>query len=113
MRASHKKIEQASLNYKILPSESRTVKKPATKVVIGEYSAEGYEVQVVSGARIVRSYAAGNHRQDSAQSAKPGTPEALRLREIRKLCVRTAREITREHRARYGGVERQTPTHFF
>jgi hypothetical protein len=83
------------------------------KVVIGEYSEEGYEVQVVSGARIVHSYAAGNHRQDSAQSATLGATEALRLREIRKLCVRTAREITREHRARYGGVERQTSTHFF
>ena len=83
------------------------------KVVIGEYSEEGYEVQVVSGARIVHSYAAGNHRQDSAQSATLGATEALRLREIRKLCVRTTREITREHRARYGGVERQTSTHFF
>lgn len=89
------------------------MKKPTQKVVIGEFSEEGYEVQVVSGARIVHSYAAGNHRQDSAQSATQGTPEALRLREIRKLCVRTAREITREHGARYGGVERQTPTHFF
>jgi hypothetical protein len=89
------------------------VKKPTQKVVIGEYSEEGYEVQVVSGARIVHSYAAGNHRQDSAQSATLGETEALRLREIRKLCVRTTREITREHRARYGRVERQTPTHFF
>ena len=89
------------------------MKKPTQKVVIGEFSEEGYEVQVVSGARIVHSYAAGNHRQDSAQSATLGATEALRLREIRKLCVRTAREITREHHARYGGVERQTPTHFF
>ena len=107
------KIGHASHNYKLLPPESRTVKKPTQKVVIGEFSEEGYEVQLVSGARIVHSYAAGNHRQDSAQSATPGAPEALRLREVRKLCVRTAREITREHRARYGGVERQTPTPFF
>ena len=89
------------------------MKKPTQKVVIGEFSEEGYEVQIVSGARIVHSYAAGNHRRDSTQSAASSTPEALRPREIRKLCVRTAREITREHRARYGGVERQTPTHFF
>ena len=83
------------------------MKKATQKVVIGEYSEEGYEVQVVSGARIVHSYAAGNHRQDSAQSATPGTPEGLCLHEIRKLCVRTAREIAQEQRARYGGVERQ------
>lgn len=89
------------------------MKKPTQKVVIGEFSEEGYEVQVVLGARVVHSYAAGNHRRDSAQSATPGTPEALRLREVRKLCIRTAREITREHRARYGGVERQSPTPFF
>jgi hypothetical protein len=107
------KIGHASHNSKLPPPESRTVKKPPQKVVIGEFSEEGYEVQVVSGARIVHSYAAGNHRRDSAQSATPGAQDALRLREIRKLCVRTAREITREHRARYGGVEPQTPTHFF
>lgn len=85
------------------------MKKPKQKVVIGEFSEEGYEVQVVLGARIVHSYAAGNHRRDSAQSATPGTPEALRLREIRKLCVRTAKDIAQERRARYGGVERQAP----
>lgn len=83
------------------------MKKATQKVVIGEYSEEGYEVQVVSGTRIVHSYAAGNHRQDSTQSATPGTLEALRLHEIRKLCVRTARDIAQEQLARYGGVERQ------
>ena len=84
------------------------MKKPKQKVVIGEFSEEGYEVQVISGARIVHSYPAGNHRQDSAQSATPGTPEALRLSEIHQLCVRTAKDIAQEHRARYGGVERKT-----
>lgn len=84
------------------------MKKPKQKVVIGEFSEEGYEVQVISGARIVHSYAAGNHRQDSAQSATPGTPEALRLRDIRKLCARTTKDIAQEHRARYGGVQRKT-----
>ncbi len=84
------------------------MKKPKQKVVIGEFSEEGYEVQVISGARIVHSYAAGNHRQDSAQGATPGTPEALRLRDIRKLCARTAKDIAREHSARYGGVQRKS-----
>lgn len=83
------------------------MKKPIQKVVIGEFSEEGYEVQVVSGTRIIHSYAAANHRQDSTQSATCGTPEALCLRDIRKLCVRTAKDMAREHHARYGGVERQ------
>jgi len=84
------------------------VKTRKQKVVIGEFSEEGYEVQVISGARIVHSYAAGDHRQDSAQSATPGTPEALRLRDIRKFCIRTAKDVAQEHRARYGGVELKT-----
>lgn len=84
------------------------MKKRKQRVVIGEFSEEGYEVQVISGARIVHSYAAGNHRQDSGQSAIPGTPEALHSREIRTLCIRTAKEIAREHRARYGGVQCKT-----
>lgn len=88
------------------------MKTPTHKVVVAEFSEEGYEVQVVVGARIVHSYAAGNHRQDSAQSATPGTRDALRLREIRKLCVRTAKEIAREHSARFGGVEHRPPHSF-
>ncbi len=84
------------------------MKKPKQKVVIGEFSEEGYEVQVVVGTQIVHSYAAGNHRQDSAQSATPGTPEALGLRDIRKLCVRTAKDIAWEHRAPYGDVQHKT-----
>lgn len=83
------------------------MKKRKQRVVIGEFSEEGYEVQVISGARIVHSYAAGNHRQDSAQSATPGTPEALRLSEIRQLCVRTTKDIARERSAQYGGVQRK------
>lgn len=85
------------------------MKNLTQKIVIGEFSEEGYEVQVIVGVRIVHSYAAGNHHQDSAQSATPGTQEALRLREIRKLCVRTAKDIAQEHRARFGGVQRQPP----
>lgn len=83
------------------------MKHPTQKIVIGEFSEEGYEVQVIVGTQIVHSYAAGNHRRDSAQSATPGTPEALRLREIRKLCVHTVKDIAQEHRARFGGVKRQ------
>ncbi|HOC54010.1 MAG TPA: hypothetical protein PKI20_00165 [Verrucomicrobiota bacterium] len=77
-------------------------------VVVGEYSQWGYEVQVVRGSRILCSYAAGNHKQDSQQRAVPGAPEACNLRQLRKNCVCTAKDIARERRALYGGVTRQT-----
>jgi hypothetical protein len=77
-------------------------------VVVGEYSEWGYEVQVIRGSRILHSHAAGNHKQDSQQRAALGSPEACGLRQIRRDCIRTARDITREHRAKYGGVTRQT-----
>lgn len=77
-------------------------------VVVGEYSQWGYEVQVVRGSRILHSYAAGNHKQDSQQRAALGSPEACSLRQVRTNCVRTTKDIARERQARYGGVTRQT-----
>lgn len=77
-------------------------------VVVGEYSQWGYEVQVVRGSRILCSYAAGNHKQDSQQCAALGSPEACSLRQVRRNCVCTARDIARERQVRYGGVTRQT-----
>ena len=82
--------------------------KRAKKVVVGEYSEWGYEVQLIRRSRIFHSYAAGNHKQDSQQRAALGSPEACGLPQIRRDCIRTARDIAREHRAKYGGVTRQT-----
>jgi hypothetical protein len=82
--------------------------KKSRKVVVGEYSEWGYEVQVIRGSRMLHSYAAGNHKQDSQQRAALGSPEACGLRQIRRDCIRTARDIARAHRAKYGGVARQT-----
>jgi hypothetical protein len=80
----------------------------AKAVVVGEYCEWGYEVQVVRGSRILCSYATGNHKQDSQQRASLGSPEACSLRQVRRNCVRTAKDIAREGRALYGGVTRQT-----
>jgi hypothetical protein len=77
-------------------------------VVVGEYRKWGYEVQVVRGSRILYSYAAGNHKQDSQELALLGSPEACSLRQVRRNCVCTAKDIARERQARYGGVTRQT-----
>lgn len=79
--------------------------KRVQKIVVGEFSEEGYEVQVVSGTRIFHSYAASNHPQDSAQKAAPGS--ALPLRRLHKLCIHTVREMAQQYRARDGGVKRK------
>ena len=82
--------------------------KKAKAVVVGEYSEWGYEVLAIRGSQILQSYAAGNHKQDSQQSAALGSPEACSLHQIRRDCICTARDIAQKHRARYGGVTRQT-----
>ena len=79
-------------------------KKKATKVALGEHDLSGYEVLVLEGGRTVHNYSAGNHRQDSTQPAPIGSPEALTLAEIQKMCQKTTREMATEHGAKYGGV---------
>lgn len=72
------------------------------KVVIsGEYSRHGYDVW--ADHRIV--YTALNHRCDSQQSATC-EQDRLSLRELRRFCQRTAREIAEECGGRFVGVER-------
>ena len=76
--------------------------KPQPKSVIcGEYNCDGYEIwrdgQVV--------YTAGNHAQDSCQSARDRR-DRLPLKTLRKFCIQTAREIATEEGGIFGGVER-------
>jgi len=85
-----------------------TRKAKVQAVVVGEYSQWGYEVQVFRGIQILCSYSAGNHKQDSQQRASLGSPEACSLRQARRNCACTAKDIARERHARYGGVTRQT-----
>ncbi len=70
-------------------------------VVRGEYNRNGYEVW--SGGQHV--YSAGNHVQDSSQPALC-QQDRLPLKTIRQFCIKTAREIAKEQRGRFAGVER-------
>ena len=71
-------------------------------VIRGYYCEEGYLVYI--GIRLL--YQAGNHRQDSTDYAEPGSKEALPLRTLRNFCIKTARELAVEHKAKFGGVTR-------
>jgi hypothetical protein len=77
-----------------------------SKVAVGEYSLEGYEVSVIQGTRTAAHYAAGNHKQDSTVRAEPGSLEALSLAQLRRFCQKTTKEMADEHQAVYGGVEK-------
>jgi hypothetical protein len=70
-------------------------------VVSGEYSRYGYDVWVDH--RII--YAALNHRRDSQQSAMC-EQDRLSLRELRRFCLHTTREIAEERGGIFAGVER-------
>jgi hypothetical protein len=69
-------------------------------VVRGEYNRNGYAVWC--GDRIV--YSAGNHAQDSGQSATC-EQNRLPLTTMRKFCLKTAREIAIENGGPFAGVE--------
>jgi hypothetical protein len=77
--------------------KSTTAKRP----VHGQYNRNGYEVWL--GDQLV--YSAGNHVQDSTQPALR-EEDRLPLKTIRQFRIKTAREIAREHRGRFVGVER-------
>ena len=72
-------------------------------VVRGEYNRNGY--QIWSDGQHV--YSAGNHVQDSTQPALRDQ-DRLRLKTIRQFCIKTAREIAKEQRGRFAGVEHVT-----
>jgi hypothetical protein len=74
--------------------------KKAT-LVFGEYNRDGYEVWM-DGRPV---YAAGNHVHDSTQPAVC-KEDRLPLRDIRKFCHRTAREIAAERGGLFAGAKR-------
>jgi hypothetical protein len=71
------------------------------RIVSGEYNQYGYTVWLNN--EII--YASGNHTQDSQQSAT-NEQDCLTLRQVRSLCIKTVKDIARENKAVYGGVER-------
>ena len=80
-------------------------------VIRAEYNRNGYTVlSVLSVPRrsdhVIEIYTAGNHRQDSGQSASPGSPDALPLRTLRTYAIRTAREMAAESKQIFAGCQR-------
>lgn len=53
----------------------------------------GYEILVNCGTDIIDSYAAGNCAHDSIEVVPLNDPSCLSLRELKKLALRTARDI--------------------
>ena len=74
-------------------------------IVSGEYNRNGYIIW--KNHAIV--YGAGNHKQDSSQSAM-NEHDRLSLRAIRSMCIRTARNMAHECTGAYAGVEHVAET---
>ena len=53
----------------------------------------GYAVQVLDGSEVSFDYSAGNHQHDSQATTVPGSPNAVRLRQLRRWARKTADEI--------------------
>jgi len=77
-------------------------KKPAgrsTKSVVGYYNAREYSV-CVNGQPV---YTAGNNKWDSQQYSSPS--KGVGLNKMKKFCIQTSKDIAREKKAKYYGVE--------
>jgi hypothetical protein len=55
----------------------------------------GYAVQVLDGSEVSFEYSAGNHRLDSQATTVLGSPNAVRLRQLRRWARQTAGEIAK------------------
>jgi hypothetical protein len=107
-RKKWKPSPKTQANMKMMRRTNSAKEAPkAQRVAVGEYDLNGYEVLVLEGGRTVQNYSAGNHRQDSTQPAPIGSPEALTLAEIRKMCQKTTKDMAAEHKAKYGGVTKR------
>ncbi len=74
-------------------------------IVSGEYNQYGYTIWL--NHTVV--YTAGNHRHDSSQSAT-NESDRLSVRQIRLMCMKTAKEIATERKGVYAGVEHVADT---
>jgi len=55
----------------------------------------GYAVQVLDGSEVSSEYLAGNHQHDSQATTEPRSPNAVRLRQLRRWAKQTAGEIAK------------------
>jgi hypothetical protein len=67
------------------------------KNIIWAYTKFGYTVQLLQNGQIVDEYFGGNHAKESTIVVEPTSPNALPLREIRKMARITAYELGVEH----------------
>jgi hypothetical protein len=72
-------------------------------IILGEYNQYGYSI-FVNGKEY---YNAGNHPQDSSQTVDIDDPKCLPLKEIRKMCVQTGKEIAKEEKGEWGGASKR------
>ena len=70
-------------------------------MITGQFNECGYTV-FSDGEEI---YSAGNHWADSQASVPPGSVDAVPLATLRRFCASTAKDMAKERRERYGGVE--------
>jgi hypothetical protein len=74
-------------------------------MVIGEYNEDGYVILSLKGGEARELYSAGNHPKDSTQH-ESDPAFALTLRQLRSFCIQSAKELAKERKEKYAGVER-------
>jgi len=75
-----------------------------TRIVVGEYNHYGYTI--FEGEGLNEFYSASNHSQDSSFTAPLNDPSCLPLKEIRKYCIKTGKEIAKEKGMKWKGATR-------
>ena len=78
--------------------------------IVGYYNEHGYRVVGIHRKETRELYTAGNHRQDSQVTVSPADLDALPLRQIKKFCANSARDIAAERNAKFIGVEYEPET---
>ena len=56
----------------------------------------GYCVQVIDGGEVVYEYTAGNHQRESQTFVDPSSPNAVKLRQLKRWAKQTADQIAEE-----------------
>jgi hypothetical protein len=74
------------------------------RIVIGEYNHYGYTLFEATG--IKELYSAGNHIEDSGLFVSIGSRNCLELKDIRKFCIQTGKEMAAELGYKWGGASR-------
>ena len=71
-------------------------------ILYGGYNLTGYRIYKDNNENY---YSSGNNPWDSTQSLPPGDKDALSLKQIRKFCIKTGKEICQENGWLWKGAE--------